>query len=161
MKHSPLQLLRYAVPEISCSANPAFDPNKEIQGGIEQFSVEAVVKQQKPPDNFPGHAWSVEMNISQKLIEGHNFPYKFDMILAGFFVCSSTLPAEVNEERFVRVNGSSTLYGAAREFVRIVTASGPWGPILLPTVSFYQQEPNNQGDTSQTPALPGPIENMQ
>src|SRR4051812_17341629 len=49
MKHSPLQLLHYIVPDISCSANPDFDPKKDLEDGTPQFSVRAAVTRQTPP----------------------------------------------------------------------------------------------------------------
>lgn len=137
MKHSPLQLLRYLVPEIACSANPGFAPQKECENAIDQFSVNAVVTQQKAQGNFPGHSWLVDMTISQKLKEGQNFPYKFDLSIVGFFACNNGFPSSVDEEHFVRVNGSSMLYGAARELIRSLTARGPWGELILPSISFY------------------------
>ena|SRR5579872_2914565 len=146
MKHSPLQLLRYLVPEASCSANAKFDPEKGLEGGTEQLSVTAVVSQQKAPDNFVGHSWTVEMTIFQKLKEGQNFPYKFEITLIGFFACGNGLPPAAEEERFVRVNGSSMLYGAAREIVRSLTARGPWGELFLPAISFYDQDSKAKGE---------------
>src|SRR5580692_8612473 len=117
MKQSPLELLRYLVPEISCSANPNFDPNKECEGGRDKYTVEAAVIRQESQKDAPGHSWSVEMTISQKLEEGQNFPYEFEITIVGFFTCLEGLPPAAEEERFVRVNGSSLLYGAARELV--------------------------------------------
>lgn len=140
MKHSPLQLLRYIVPEMSCSANPSFDPEKAPEGGAEQLSVNAVVAPQKAPDDFPGRSWTVEMTISQKLQEGQNIPYKFELTLIGFFACQDGLPPAAEEERFVRVNGNSMLYGAAREVVRSLTARGPWGELFIPALSFYEKD---------------------
>ena len=153
MKHSPLQLLRYLAPEISCSANLAFDPSKECDNALEQLSVNAIVGQQQAPENAPGHSWSVEMKVSQKLKDGQNFPYKFDLSLIGLFLCKDGFPAPADEEQFVRVNGSSMLYGAARELVRSLTSRGPWGELFLPTLSFYDKAAKPQGDAP-APAKP-------
>ena len=79
------------------------------------------------------------MTISQKLKEGQNFPYKFDLSLIGFFACNDGFSSPADEEHFVRVNGSSMLYGAARELVRSLTARGPWGELFLPSISFYDK----------------------
>jgi preprotein translocase subunit SecB len=147
MKNSPLQLLRYVVPEASCTATPTFDPTQPIDSAITaQLSVNAAVTRQKAPDNFPGHSWSVEVSISQTLKEGQNFPYTFKVSLVGFFTCRDDLPPEAEEERFVRVNGSSMLYGAAREIVRSLTARGPWGALFIPGISFHDIPPKPEGD---------------
>ena len=49
-----------------------------------------------------------------------------------------------SETRFVQVNGSSMLYGMAREHIRSLTAAGPWGAIILPTMSFYDNKETAQ-----------------
>ena len=147
MKHSPLQLLRYKVPELSCSSNAAYDPQKPSDGLLDHFSVKVVVTREKTPDNLPGHSWAAEMRISQKLKEGANFPYRFDLIIIGFFLCKDGVPPDAGEERFVRVNGSSMLYGMAREVIRSTTAMGLWGPLLLPTISFYDKDSNQKEPT--------------
>ena len=150
MRHSPLQLLRYSAPEISVAANPVYDAAKPIEVGVDQLAVESKIAQQKVPDNFPGHSWSVEMTITQTIKEGQNFPYTFRLSLVGLFLCRNGQLPIPDEERFVRINGSSMLYGAAREVVRSVTTLGPWGDILLPTASFYDKEPP-KGETSAAP----------
>lgn len=151
MKHSPLQLLRYLVPETFCTANPKFESTKGIEGGPEQLSVNAVVTQQKAPENFPGHSWTAEMTITQKLKEGQNLPYEFEITLIGFFACRDGLPPAAEEERYVRVNGSSMLYGAAREIVRSLTARGPWGELFLPSISFYDTSSTQKEQNAPVP----------
>lgn len=150
MKHSPLQLLRYFAPEISCSANLEFDPAKECVNVLDQLSVNVNVGQQQAPENAPGHSWSVEMKVSQKLKSGQNFPYRFDLSLIGLFFCRDGFPTPADEEQFVQVNGSSMLYGAAREVVRCLTSRGPWGEVLLPTVSFYDGTPKPHAEPTAT-----------
>ena len=152
MKHSPLQLLRYVVSDSSCSANLAFNPEKEYEGGTEQLTVNSVVTQQKTSD-AEEHSWSVEMTICQKLKEKQNFPYQFNLTIIGFFNCKNKFPSPTDEEQFVRVNGGSILYGAARELVRSSTCRGPWGELFLPTVSFYEK--STEAERPQTPGTSG------
>ncbi len=141
MKHSPLQLLRYVVADMSCTATPSFDPQKPFDPAVtEQLSINAIVTPQKAPDNFPGHSWSVEVSIAQTLKEGQNFPYTFKVSLIGFLACRDGFSAAAEEEQFVRVNGSSMLYGAARELVRSLTSRGPWGELFIPSISFYDKD---------------------
>jgi len=149
MKPSPLQLIRYVVPEVSCSANAAFAPEKESEGAIGHLSANAVVARQKDPETAAYHAWSVEMTISQKVQDGQSVPYRFSLSLVGFFACKVGFPSAEQEEIFVRVNGSSILYGAAREIVRSLTAPGPWGEVILPTLSFYDKP---AAPSTETPA---------
>lgn len=140
MKHSPLQLLRYVVAEISVSANRTFDPSKPSDCDITRMSVETVVNQQKTSEQGSDNSWLVEMAISQKVLEGQNFPYDFNLIIVGVFALKEGAIAANKESQFVTVNGSSMLYSAARELIRSTTAIGPWGELFLPTVSFYDKE---------------------
>jgi len=151
MKHSPLQLVRYLVTETNYSANPNFKPDKDWVGAIESFSVESTVNRLAAEKDFPGHSWSVEMVISQKLQAEQNFPYKFQVNLVGMFACNDKAFDEGKENEFVRVNGSSMLYGIAREIVRSLTAAGPWGQIVLPTISFYDNETKPKEQSAPVP----------
>jgi preprotein translocase subunit SecB len=150
MKQSSFQLIRYLVPQVSCAANPKYDQNKPIEGGFELFAVNVVLSRQTAPiDNFPGSPWSIEMSITQEIREGINFPYKFNITVLGFFTCLQPFQSPLQEEGFVKTNGSSMLYGIAREIIRSLTASGPWFGLLLPTLSFAEKE--------NTPATPGTV----
>jgi preprotein translocase subunit SecB len=140
MKNSPLQLLRYVLTDIACTANPKFNPEKELDGGLEQYSINAKANPLDPDKDVPGHSWSVELVVVQKRKEGQNFPYEFRLSLVGIFACQDGVLDKEKETRFVQVNGSSMLYGMAREHIRALTAAGPWGAIILPTMSFYDNK---------------------
>jgi preprotein translocase subunit SecB len=151
MKHSPLQPLRYFVTDISCTAAQGFDPTRPFDPAVTVgLSVNATVTRQTPPEGFLGHSWSVEMSIVQTLKEGQNFPYMFKVALVGFFACRDGFATPADEEPFVRVNGSSMLYGAAREVIRSLTSRGPWGELFIPGISFY----DNKAKTQTEPAEP-------
>src|ERR1039457_3621679 len=98
MKHSPLQLIRYFVTACACNANPKYDPQKEIVGGLEQFSVEVKATPLEPTKDLPGHHWSVEMAVVQKINEGQNFPYTFHITMEGMYgkFCPSEFPIHVS-----------------------------------------------------------------
>jgi preprotein translocase subunit SecB len=137
MKHSPLQLVRYLVTDIACTSNPKFNPKKEMVGTMEQYSVEFKASPLEPSKEVPGHPWSVELVVSQKIQDGQNFPYEFRIAMVGIFGCNNAAKVDEEEIRFVRVNGTSMLYGIAREQIRALTAASPWGAIIIPTISFY------------------------
>jgi preprotein translocase subunit SecB len=139
MKLSPLQLVRYLVPEVACVANAAYDDKKPSDLSETSFKAESQIHplESKSPDKYS--SWSVELDLSQDADEKANVPYHFNIKLVGLFRCNNkegNVPAEV----FVRTNGSSILYGIARETLRSLTSVGPWGDMLLPTVSFYASE---------------------
>lgn len=154
MKHSPLQVLRYIVPEVACSVNPKSDPKKPWENGIGELAINIAMARQPGPDDSV-HLWNIELRVSQKLKEGVNFPYKFDVTLIGFFACKNGFPTPADEEQFVRVNGSSMLYGAARELVRSLTCRGPWGELFIPSISFYDKD-SKPGAEEAASAAPTP-----
>ena len=65
-------------------------------------------------------------------------PYTVDVRAIGHFwwggqeAEESDLPVE----RTIGVNGASLLYSGLRELIGMISARGPWGPMLLPTVDF-------------------------
>lgn len=143
MKPSPLELLNYLAYETSCSANASFDPDKPVTPGKGQPEIGVSAARQKKPEGFEGNLWAIEMRISQKL-EGQNFPYAVKVALVGMFAYRDGTATPEAEEKFVRVNGSSMLYGAAREIVRSMTSRGPWEQLFLPSLSFYEPKPETK-----------------
>ena len=133
---------------MSFSANPSFDPDKECESGMEEFAVGTVVNRQAALEGFPGHSWSIEMQISQGIKQDKNFPYQFKLVIVGMFAFLNEDLAEEKETQFVRVNGSSILYGAARELLRSTTALGPWDAFIIPGVSFYEKQVAQKEETA-------------
>jgi preprotein translocase subunit SecB len=155
MKHSPLQLLRYVVTDIACTANPQFNPEQEIQGALEEYSISAKANPLEPTKDVPGHSWSVELSVTQKKKEGQNLPYEFRLSMVGIFSCKDGVLDSERETRFVQVNGSSMLYGMAREHIRALTAAGPWGAIIIPTMSFYEKKEQLHKEDASAKSEPG------
>jgi preprotein translocase subunit SecB len=145
MRSSPLQLLRYFVEEVSCTSNPDYDPGKDVEILEDQFRVDTTVDSREGDEGDELGSWTVQMSIHQQIGPGQNFPYEFKLSIIGFFVCRDDLPNTWTPEYFVKVNGSSLLYGAAREIIRATTARGPWSDVIVPTLSFY--EPFQKSDT--------------
>jgi preprotein translocase subunit SecB len=141
MKTSPLQLVRYVVSDIQCTANPGYSSDAEMEHLADQFEVRTNINRLDGSEDPSVHHWSVEMTIMQQVGPKQNFPYSFKLSLLGIFECRQTEKGPRDEDQFVRVNGSSILYGAAREVVRSLTSVGCWGDLILPTVSFYDPKP--------------------
>ncbi len=148
MKISPLQLLRYVASETSCSGNGTFDNSKPFDPGEGQPELTVTVARQEKPQDFEGNFWAVEMTVAQTCKPGQNFPYNFKVSLLGFFALRDVKASLEWEERFVRDNGSSMLYGAAREIVRSMTSRGPWGALFLPSLTFYDPKPEGVKPTT-------------
>lgn len=65
-----------------------------------------------------------------------NFPYDFRAVLVGYFSLTLPQPAELTEdaERAIKINTTSMLYSAAREFIANVTGRGPFPAAVIPSV---------------------------
>jgi preprotein translocase subunit SecB len=140
MKLSPLQLSRYVITDVGCTADPDFNPEKGVGAALEHLSVNVKTNQLASEKNMPGHSWSVELEIVQKKAEGQNLPYAFHVSIFGIFDFLDGAAESEKEKHFVQVNGSSILFAMAREQVRTLTAAGPWGVVILPTMSFYDKK---------------------
>jgi preprotein translocase subunit SecB len=148
MKPSPIFLQDYFVTELNLSANPKFDAKQEVPIRLEDFQVG--VEAQQGPDNK--RAWQMVLRLTFQPPAEANVPYRFTLEIVGSFIVQDRI-AEDRVERLIRVNGASMLYGALREIVRDTTARGPYSPILLPSTSFYEPQPQPPGTVES--AAPG------
>jgi len=73
--------------------------------------------------------------------------------MIGFIRVADSVTEE-NIERFVRINGTSLIFSAAREIIRAVTSRGPFQPLLLPTVTFWEAKPQAPAEVKE-PESPG------
>ena len=136
MKFSILQLVRYITPQFTFRAVESFDPSKELDIDMETFRVVSIIE---PLDPIPGAerpSWSMCMRVNPEVKPGQNLPYEFHLEIVGYFGFANGLPNDLDMETFLKVNGTSALYGAARDFVHSMTARGPWDAFTLPMVSF-------------------------
>ncbi len=135
MAQPPLQLNQYFFPRISCETNPNFkDP---IPKGKNKLEVKVQSNNAPNKDNI--RDWRVILDI-QVFSNDKSAPYKLDLQVTGFFEVDPRYPEDKISE-LIRITGVSILYSGAREFVLGITSRGPWGPLLLPTLSFI--EPNH------------------
>lgn len=138
MRMSPISLSYYYVPELSVSAREAFDPDKGLNAEIAEFKAKPTLKQ---IDDVKGHpSWQLTLEVSQQPAPERNFPYEFRVVIVGILECLKEGIPEDKCTRMVKVNGASMLYGVAREVMRDATSRGPWGTVMLPTISFYEPE---------------------
>ena len=138
MKPAPVNLLEYFVTDLALSANPDFAPDRAIESKEGDFDVK--IRQQPAPKETSDHRWQVTVEIIHQAAKGTNFPYAFRIVMVGFFKAESWVKPE-DEERTVQIQGASVLFSMAREIVRAMTGRGPHRPVILPTVSFYEQKP--------------------
>lgn len=135
---SPLQLTKCLTTEFYFRANEHFDRQKRLALDPKHLVVETSLDSVNPPEDGKPPLWSIELKIRQDLPPGLNVPYEFRIALVGYFIFLAEGKTESDVLRMVRVNGSSVLYGIAREILRTNTAGGAWREVLLPTISFYE-----------------------
>ncbi len=151
MNLGPVSLDHYFVTELSVTAREAFDPESESQARLEEFKV---IIDLSPVESVEAeeNLWQINLSVHQQPSPESNFPYEFKVVLMGIFKCLAEIEDEDDRERFMRINGASMLYGIVREVIRANTSRGPWGPIMVPTLSFYEArnpEIANGGETGE------------
>ncbi len=89
------------------------------------------------PEGDNTRHWQVTLRVKhQPARKGANTPYYFTVEMVGTFTVGNEYPPE-KIEWLVKTNATSVLFSAAREIVRAITGQGPYGAMILPTVSFY------------------------
>ena len=132
MKPSPLDLHYYYVTELTFSVNKTFKAGEgsALEGGNLRILPE--LRKSEDPESEP--EWIMTLRVQH--LAADDQPYSFSLELVGHLSVSSLVPEE-KRELFLRANGASMLYGAAREIIRSVSAQGPYMHAILPSVSFY------------------------
>lgn len=138
---SKLSLDNYFLAELAVQANEAFNPGAPMNLSAGDLTVESFAARIAADVRH----WQVTLRVFHQLKDGVNAPYSFRAEAVGFFSVAESYPAD-RAEWLVRTNASSVLYSAVREALRGAMATGPWKPVLLPTVSFY-----TAGDRTPTP----------
>lgn len=159
MKLAPFQLTDYYVTSLTVAANQDFDPKAE--SGLSLDTLTVVPRSQPDKDN--PRKWIVEISITQEIPEGKNIPYRFELEMIGFVDVSPGWP-EDQIAHHVGCNGPSMLFGAAREIIRAATGRGPFGPMLIPSTTFFSPPPKPPesprveagGDETKTKRKPRP-----
>jgi preprotein translocase subunit SecB len=137
MKLSPLQLGYYRVTKCSVTSRPEYDPEQEESDAILD-QIDAILSVEHLPEEDTEHtmAWFVGLCLEFSPAAEDNAPYDFQIDLYGCFHCAGELPPGMDAEQLVGINGSSILYGIARELVQSITEKSMWGALTLPSMSF-------------------------
>lgn len=133
MNTSPLQLKHYFVSDLHFTINRQFDGGKPVAILGEQFSAESNILQ----TDQNKQQWQITLRLLHQTAIGINTPYSFSLEIVGLFEVAAGFPAD-RTEQLVKTNGSSMLFGAAREIIRDVTVRGPYPGVLLPSISFIE-----------------------
>jgi hypothetical protein len=143
MELSPFQLIDYFVHSIRVDASLKFDANRPFDLDIEALEVEHSCT---PHGDEPDRLFSLQMTIRQKVPNGKNIPYTYEIHLVGFLKAHPEFPAD-RLLHAVEVNGPTMLFGAAREIIRAATGRGPYGPVLIPSTTFFKPGPPSSKST--------------
>jgi preprotein translocase subunit SecB len=136
MKAALIDLTNYFVTELQFNANHGFDVQKPPQTGVDDLQVTPALS----PNSEDLRNWQITLRIGLNAPLERNSPYSFLVEIIGF-VRASPLVKEEDIERLMRINGTSLVFSAAREIIRAITSRGPFKPILLPTVTFWEAKP--------------------
>lgn len=143
---TPLNLGSYAVLQCRMAVNPAFQPGKPSTFSFENLRIRNEVAKQ-PDETNP--VWIISLAIQLAPEPEHNMPYALELQIVGFFTVDPSCAADISRDLAV-INGSSILFGTAREFLRNLTSAGPHPAIVLPAVSFTEpaakSEPPSEGN---------------
>jgi preprotein translocase subunit SecB len=132
---SPLKCHGYYVTELALTANPHHKPSETVNLDFADLAIESTTEH--VPQDQNGPVWRVALRVHQNVGPDKNSPYNFAIALLGTFEVHPNFPPD-KVKQLVDVNGSSILYGAARQILRQAMSSGPFTPLLLPSASFIQ-----------------------
>jgi preprotein translocase subunit SecB len=149
MKAAQIELTNYFVSDLQFTANHCFDAQKPSNVTVEDLQV----TNQATPKADELRNWQITLRIALNVPADRNVPYSFLVEMIGFIHVADSVKEE-SIERLVRINGASMIFSAAREIVRAVTSRGPFQPLLLPTVTFWEAKP--QAPSEVKPAYDSP-----
>jgi len=121
------------------TVNPDFQPGKPSTFSFENLHIRNEVAREPDETNS---AWIISLAIQLAPEPKHNMPYALELQIIGSFAVNPSCTAEFTRDLAV-INGSSILFGTAREFLRNITSAGPHPAVVLPAVSFT--EPAGKG----------------
>jgi preprotein translocase subunit SecB len=128
------RLERYFFTRTLCNATPGYKKGENQQG---QIQVRASIMN----NNEDPSRWKVSLTLGfSKDVDRTKIPYDIALSVEGFFVCPATGDGTDEQKKklapMIYVQGASLLYAMATEYLRNITAAGPYGPFILPSYSF-------------------------
>ncbi len=143
-----LQLERSFFTQVEIAADPQHQPGRT--------ELEVKTTRTMGPACQDGSRWLVELGISVAGKENlPKPPYRINLHSVGTFTFANAGLQDAEKARLLAVTGVSILYSQAREYLLMLTARGPWGPLQLPTVSFIDSEPSAEAQLPQQVREPG------
>lgn len=136
MRPAQISLTKYVVNEFQLKVNKAFDSLKPTVVQVDDLQL----LPEATPLSTDRRSWSVILRLTLDAAPERNMPYTVSIEVVGTVLVDQTVKDE-NIERFIQINGMSLVFSVTREIVRAMTSRGPWGGVLLPTVTFWEPKP--------------------
>lgn len=134
MRASKLQLEHYYLEELHFALTDESGTEAiENEIPLRAEDVDVTVEAGQNPDNELEWLFRLKVVLNDA---DSKFPYKFTILLAGFFNVSEDCEPEMREQ-LATINGPSLLYGAAREVLATISARSRFVSIFLPPVRFF------------------------
>ena len=133
-KPGTIQLRRSFFPEIELIANSGYE--SEPEGEI---TIKVGCGVNLRAEDIKAGVWTVNIVIDVTWPKLELPPYaKVRLIHFGVFDVNTDMPDDVLEKH-LSISAPSMLYSGAREFMKILTASGPYPPVMLPSTQFRHE----------------------
>lgn len=136
-----MQLNRYFVEEVSFNLQNSNIQTLEEIPKLDSTDLDIEVKLGENKDNENKKFCQLTILLKEKTAE--TFPYKFKIVLVGFFELDESCSED--EIGIIMTNTApSMLYTAAREYLLLVTGRTRFLPVMLPTVLFLPKKKNTK-----------------
>ena len=137
MQPSKMQLERYFVEEVSFNLQSEQFQNLEGIPKLDSTDLDIEVKLGESKDNENKRYCQLTINLNEAAAE--TFPYKFKVVLVGFFELDASC-SEEDTSVIMTNTAPSMLYTAAREYLLLITGRTRFLPVMLPTVIFLPKK---------------------
>ncbi len=131
---SPLATREYFFPVVQVVAEPKFSAKNDLNAVNYKIGTDLSEGENK-------RTYQLTLEIESTHDTEKINAYRVHLVVVGFFEVSPKWP---EPEKLILINGASILYSAAREYLLTITSRGPWGALMLPTVSFNGLSQENE-----------------
>jgi len=133
MRASKMQLENYFVEELSFQLRSDDEWDLENPPKLKPSDLEIEVGLGEGKDDTSRKFCHLTIGLKEEI----DFPYRFNVVMAGFFTLDST-GSDEEAELLLKITAPSMLFTAARELLLLVTGRTRCLPIMLPTVTFLR-----------------------
>lgn len=147
MRLSPLQLEGYFLKELNFLLNDDLASLPNHSRKFDAVGLEVGVS--TVHSETDERRWRCELSIKSKDEAAQNAPYRFHLVLVGFFSVNENYPNnQVN--LLANTNCPAVLFSVAREIIAAITRRSPFPPTVLPSVTFLEENKETENGKRQT-----------